>query len=357
MLDRTDTARLGHNGPPSPIEIATSTTAEVSRWMADHPAIQAEDHARAGKVLVDRAKASLDEMDAERDDLVRPLNEEVKAINDRYRPARTSLEKLADELKKRLSTYARALETSACVRRRKRKAAEEAERAARKAEQREREAIEDADQGVCDVDLGAATLEADTAFAAFRKADNVAARAERDSHIRIAGGFGKAMGLRDRDPHRHRLAGRDHGARPHRPDPRRDPDLRAGLPKDLPGTAGRHRRHLRPEPVTHAHHDHDREVREPAQGRQAARVDQGRRRSNPRGLYRQMHLFEQGSTYDIEYTETVSSGVTYRNVKSATSVATAPTTSSTPSPKPTTPIARPRRTMPSACSSAPTSRH
>ena len=36
-----------------------------------------------------------------------------------------------------------------------------------------------------------------------------------------------------------------------------------------------------------------------------------------------VHLFEPGSTYDIEYTETVSSGVTYRNVKSATAVAAA----------------------------------
>jgi hypothetical protein len=80
-----------------------------------------------------------------------------------------------------------------------RKAAEEAERAAREAEQREREAVEDADQGICGVDLGAATQDADAAFAAFRKADHVAARAERDSHIRIAGGFGKAMGLRDRE--------------------------------------------------------------------------------------------------------------------------------------------------------------
>jgi hypothetical protein len=38
-----------------------------------------------------------------------------------------------------------------------------------------------------------------------------------------------------------------------------------------------------------------------------------------------MHLFEPGSTYEIEYTGTVSSGVTYRNVKSATAVAAAPT--------------------------------
>jgi hypothetical protein len=38
-----------------------------------------------------------------------------------------------------------------------------------------------------------------------------------------------------------------------------------------------------------------------------------------------LHLFEPGSTYEIEYTETASNGVTYRNVKSATAV-TAPAT-------------------------------
>jgi hypothetical protein len=43
-----------------------------------------------------------------------------------------------------------------------------------------------------------------------------------------------------------------------------------------------------------------------------------------------LHLFEPGSTYDIEYTETVSSGVTYRNVKSVTAVAAAPTASTGP---------------------------
>jgi hypothetical protein len=139
-------------------------------------------------------------MEAERDGLVRPHNEQVKAINDRYRPARTTLEKLVDELRRRLSSYARALEIER-VREAEaaRTAAAEAERAAREAEQREREAVEEADQGVCDIDIGAVTQEADTAFAAFQKADRTAARAERDSRIRIAGGFGKAMGLRDRE--------------------------------------------------------------------------------------------------------------------------------------------------------------
>jgi hypothetical protein len=45
-----------------------------------------------------------------------------------------------------------------------------------------------------------------------------------------------------------------------------------------------------------------------------------------------LHLFEPGTTYEIEYTETTSSGVTYRNVKSATAVAAPATAPSTGAP-------------------------
>ena len=37
-----------------------------------------------------------------------------------------------------------------------------------------------------------------------------------------------------------------------------------------------------------------------------------------------LHLFDQGQTYDVEFTETVSNGVTYRNVKTATLIAPEP---------------------------------
>jgi hypothetical protein len=47
-----------------------------------------------------------------------------------------------------------------------------------------------------------------------------------------------------------------------------------------------------------------------------------------------LHLFEPGTTYEIDYSETESSGVTYRNVKSATAVAAAPATTSAPVPAP-----------------------
>jgi hypothetical protein len=134
-----------------------------------------------------------------RQGLVRPLNTQVAEINGRYKPVRTALERLADELRKRLGAYARALEIER-VRQAEaaRQAAEEAERLAREAEAREREVFDDAEHGVV-VDLAEAATAADTAFAAFQKADRTAARAERDSHIRITGGTGKAMGLRDRE--------------------------------------------------------------------------------------------------------------------------------------------------------------
>jgi hypothetical protein len=66
-----------------------------------------------------------------------------------------------------------------------------------------------------------------------------------------------------------------------------------------------------------------------------------------------LHLFESGATYEIEYSETVSNGVTYRNVKSATPPQPYPRRSTLR--QPTMAIARRRPSMPSACSSAPIS--
>jgi hypothetical protein len=210
MLDRTAHNRLaaladsrlgiGGNNPPGPIDFANESIAALSDWMKDHPVVESEDDARAAKLLADRAKGSLDTMEAERDRLVRPLNEEVAAINGRYRPIRTALEKVLDALKKRLTAYAKALEAERLRQAEEaRRVAEEAEAAAREAEAREREAAEDASQGVCDVDIGAATIAADAAFAAFEKTQRAAERAERDTHVRIAGGFTKALGLRTRE--------------------------------------------------------------------------------------------------------------------------------------------------------------
>jgi chorismate mutase len=203
MLDRiTPNPRevIGGNQPPGPLAIANDTMTAISDWMKAHPVVTNEGDARAAKLQIDRGNASLDEMERERDGMVRPLNEQVTEINGRYRPVRTGLEKLRDEIKKRLTTYVRTLEQERL------RAAEEAarvaaetERLAREAEAREREAVENAAHGECDLDFAGITQEADTAFAAFEKANRTAARAERDTKVRVTGGFGNAISLREKE--------------------------------------------------------------------------------------------------------------------------------------------------------------
>jgi hypothetical protein len=192
--------RIGANHPPSLIDFAHKAIAAVSDWMKDHPTVETPDDARAAKACIDRARTALDEMERERDALVRPLNQEVSEINGRYKPARTSLEKLTQELKDRLTAYAKALEAARLQALEEARAAKEAAEAlARAAEAKEREAFDDAKFGVCGVDLGEATMEADAAFREFERAERTEARAEKETHVRIAGGYGKAMGLRTKE--------------------------------------------------------------------------------------------------------------------------------------------------------------
>jgi len=197
MLAPNPRAVVGGNLPPGAIDFAQEASAALSDWMKDRPVIETESDARAAKLLLDRAKSSLDSMDAERDAQVRPLNEQVKAINDRYRSPRTLLEKVRNALVDRLTGYARRLEAERQrAAEEARKAAEAAAQAAREAEEHEREAREEAEAGVCDVDVGAVTERADAAFQDFQRADWAAQRAERDAKVRIGGGFGKVSTLR-----------------------------------------------------------------------------------------------------------------------------------------------------------------
>jgi hypothetical protein len=201
MLDRTDPnprEHIGANQPPSAIDFAKESTTALSGWMKDRPVIDSDDDARAAKLLVDRAKSSLESMETERDGLVRPLNVQVKAINDRYRAPRTLLEKVRNSLLDRLTAYARRLEQERLRKAEEaRKAAESAAQAALAAQQREQEAREEVEQGVCDVDIGEVAAETDQAVAALGKAARAVARAERDTKVRVGSGFGRVMTLRN----------------------------------------------------------------------------------------------------------------------------------------------------------------
>jgi hypothetical protein len=203
MLDRTDPnprEHIGANNPPSAIDFAKESTTALSDWMKDRPVIETDDDARAAKLLVDRAKSSLESMETERDGLVRPLNEQVKSINDRYRTPRALLEKVRNSLVDRLTAYAKRVEQERLRKAEEaRRAAEAAAQAALEAERRAQEAHDDAAQGVCDVDLGQVAQEAERACSDLGRASRELARAERNTKVRVGGGFGRVMTLRDKE--------------------------------------------------------------------------------------------------------------------------------------------------------------
>jgi hypothetical protein len=197
MLDRTapnPREHIGANNPPSAIDFAKESSTALSDW------IETDDDARAAKQLVDRAKSSLESMETERDGQVRPLNTQVREINDRYRQPRTLLEKVRNTLVDRLTAYAKRLEQERLRKAEEaRRGAEAAAQAAMDAERREQEAREEAEQGVCDVDVAEAAAETDQAVAALGKAARAVVRAERDTKVRVGGGFGRVMTLRDKE--------------------------------------------------------------------------------------------------------------------------------------------------------------
>lgn len=197
-------AVIGGNNPPGPIEMAQSIIQTLSDWMADHPVIQTEEDARAAKPLIDRAKAAMDELEAERDGKVRPLNEKVAEINAEYKAVHNTdpkkpgtFNKVFNELKARVADYLRKEEQKRLAAAAEaRRIQEEAERQAREAEEREREALDNASAGEVGVDVAAVTKEADESFSTFERQSRFADRAERDTKVKIGGGFAGAVSLR-----------------------------------------------------------------------------------------------------------------------------------------------------------------
>jgi hypothetical protein len=207
MLDRTTSSnpreRIGGNNPPDALSLVKPTIEELGRFLSDHPVVTNDSEAREAKVILDRTVLALKGVEDERKAKVAPLNAELAAINGSYHQWHNANGKpgtwdtLLKELRIRLTAFAQAEEAKRqAAAEAARKAAAEAERKAREAEEREREAAAEAAQGVCDVDFAAATQEADQAFQDFRRADRIAQRAERDTTVRIGGGFGRVSTLR-----------------------------------------------------------------------------------------------------------------------------------------------------------------
>jgi hypothetical protein len=187
------------NNPPDMTVTLGEVVSSLNNWMADHPVISTEDEARDAKVLIDRAKLGIKDLEDERDRKVRPLNNQVAEINAYYRPAKTLAEKVLNEIRRRITDFIAKEEAKRIkIAEEARKAAEDAEQRAREAELREREALDDAKHGA-EVDVAAAAREADEGFADFQRANRDANRAEREAKVRIGGGFTRSLSLRSKE--------------------------------------------------------------------------------------------------------------------------------------------------------------
>jgi hypothetical protein len=197
MSDREIT---GGNNPPDMAITVGEVTKDLSDYMAENPVVETDEQARESKLFIDRATLAIADLEAERKGINRPFEEKVKANNDHYRGPRSLLEGVLSELKSRFDTFLRGEEDK---RRRvaveAQRIADEAERIARSAEDREKRQIENSLSGELGVDIAGAITEADQRFAEFTKAAHQAAIAERETKVRIGGGFRRALSLRDKD--------------------------------------------------------------------------------------------------------------------------------------------------------------
>jgi len=190
-------SEIGHNNPPEVLKLASDVIADISGKMADVPVVETEEDARLIKMQIDRAKACIKDLEAERDSKVRPLNDKVGLINQTYRRPRNLLGDLLDEMLGRVQVFVKA-ETL----RRERIAAGVAAKAAalaleaRMKELEEQERLDDAAKGEVGINVAEIIAEADDAFEAYEKAERQAVLAQKETHVKIGGGFGRAIGTR-----------------------------------------------------------------------------------------------------------------------------------------------------------------
>jgi hypothetical protein len=188
------------NNPPDMGVTAAETAAALSQWMSGVPVVETAEQAREGKVYIDRAKLAIADLEDERTGKVRPLNEQVGVINAYYRQPRELLGRVLHELEQRIAVFIRKEEEKRRqIAEEARQRAEEAERLAREAEERERDAVASAQLGECDISIGDSIEAADTAFEDYQKAKREADLAERETKVKIGGGFSRAIGLKVKD--------------------------------------------------------------------------------------------------------------------------------------------------------------
>lgn len=184
---------LGHNRPPSQITFTNELTKILGAWLKDHPVVDGEEVARSGKLLLDRAKLCMKDIEDERKGRTGPLRLEIDLINDEYRTPKSILDSVRDELEERIRAWIKKEEEKRIqAAQEAQKRLNEAEKIARETAEREQEARSDAEVGV-EVDIEAVARDSDTANQALARAERFAARAEVDTNVRLGGGFARAI--------------------------------------------------------------------------------------------------------------------------------------------------------------------
>jgi len=196
------------NNPPSPIEFAQTVIDELNVWLGDNPIVENEDQARALKPMIDRTRAALVDIEETRMKLVTPLNQQVSSINADHKQYHNAdkkgtpgiFDKVLFEALRRVQSFMireeerRRKEADAAL-----QLAREAEQKAREAEAREKEVHEDASMGVVGLSVQDATKAADTAFSDFKRASRFAELAERETKVKIAGGFSRSLSIKNKE--------------------------------------------------------------------------------------------------------------------------------------------------------------
>ena len=201
-------APAGHNNPPGPIDAGMDTACALSAWLAEHPVIETEDHARDAKLLLVRAKSSAGEIEDSRKRETAPLNEQLAEINERHKYIHNTdkknpgiLDKTVAQLAARVTDYLARLE-AARIRAAQlaQKAADDAARKAAEAIANQNDVIENARNGELGVDVTQEVIKTERAIKDAQIADRVAQRAEREAdNTKLAGGWHNNIGLKNKE--------------------------------------------------------------------------------------------------------------------------------------------------------------
>lgn len=190
----------GHNNPPEVLQLAPETISDISGHMADMPVIENERDAKLMKLHIDRAVACVRDLKAECEGKVRPLDDKVTYIKGLYRRPRRMLGDLLDEMRARLELFVKAEQSRReAIAMQAAADAAAAEQRAREAERIEKERLDDAAKGEIGVNVADIMADADEAFEAYEKAERQAILAQKQTHVKVGGGFSRAIGMRKKE--------------------------------------------------------------------------------------------------------------------------------------------------------------